>query len=212
MEQEPVRIAVFDLNKTVYLKSSKEEFFKYICYKMNYKLLNIFQIAMYTVMGKLRLLNKTEFKENFFQYLKGIPPQKVSKYAAEFWNIEWPECFNQPLLERIAMLRKDGVQIIFCTGGFDVYVGPLFEKHLEVDAWIATQTTYQHQTYKIKGKALKDKEKVRQLNKHFAGKPYTIVETYSDQKEALFDIAEKAYIMKKGKPIPYQPSTSRKPV
>ncbi len=203
MDQEPVKIAVFDLNKTVYQKSSKDEFFKYICYKKNYKLLNIFQIALFTVMGKLHLFNKTEFKENFFQYLKGIPPAKVKKYAAEFWNIEWPECFNQAMLERIEVLRKQGVQIIICTGGFDVYVGPLFEKLFKVDAWIATETTYDHETYKIKGKALKDEEKVKGLDKHFAGKPYTIVETYSDQKEVLFDIAEKSYLMKKGVPIPY---------
>ena len=197
-------MAVFDLNQTVYRKSSKEEFFKFVCYKKNYKLLNIFQIALFTALKELRLISKTEFKENFFQYLKGMPPEQVQAYAKQFWNIEWGENFNEPLLQRIEELRKQGIQIIFSTGGFDVYVAPLFEDLLKVDAWMATKTTYKDDAYEIEGKALKDEEKVRRLEELFAGKPFTIVETYSDQEEALFYIAEKPYLMKDGKPVPFQ--------
>lgn len=204
MEQGPVKVAVFDLNQTVYHKSSKDEFFKFVCYKRNYKLSNIFQIALFSALKKLSIINKTEFKENFFHYLKGLPPEKVHAYAKQFWNIEWDENFNQRLLQRIEELRKQGVQIIFSTGAFDVYVAPLFENHLKVDAWMATQTHYQGESYKIEGKALKDEEKVKSLDKHFAGKPYTIVETYSDQEEALFDIAEKPFLMIDGNPVPYR--------
>jgi phosphoserine phosphatase len=204
MQQEIIKVAVFDLNKTVYRKSSKEEFFKFVCYKRNYKLLNLFQLAFIQLAGKLKLLNKTEFKENFFQYLKGLSPEQVSTYAKQFWEIERQDHFNEPLLEHIKQLRQQGVQIIFSTGGFDVYVGPLFEKIMPVDAWMATRTQYVEETYKIKGKALKDEEKVRRLDEHFAGKPYTIVEAFSDEEEALFKKAEKAFLMKNGKPVPYK--------
>ncbi|WP_224995469.1 HAD family phosphatase [Cesiribacter sp. SM1] len=205
MAQEPVKVAVFDLNQTVYRKSSKDEFFKFICYKKNYKLLNILQLSVYGLMKKLKLINKTKFKENFFKYLDGLPPEQVHKYARQFWEVEWDDHFNEPLLQRIKELRAQGVQIIFITGGFDVYVAPLFEKQLQADAWMATQTRYEKGTYKIKGKALKDEEKVRRLNEHFAGRPYKLIETYSDQEEALFELAEKAYLMKNGKPVLYQP-------
>lgn len=204
MQQEPIRVAVFDLNKTVYRKSSKEEFFKFVCYKRNYKLLNLFQLAFVQLAGKLKVLNKTEFKENFFQYLNGLPPEQVKTYAKQFWEIERQDHFNEPLLEHIEQLRQQGVQIIFSTGGYDVYVGPLFEKILPVDAWMATRTHYTGDSYKIKGKALKDEEKVRRLDEHFAGKPYTIVEAFSDEEEALFKKADKAFLMKKGKPVPYK--------
>jgi phosphoserine phosphatase len=204
MAPETVKVAVFDLNQTVYRKSSKDEFFKFICYKKNYKLLNILQLSVYGLMKKLKLINQTRFKENFFRYLDGLPPEQVRKYARQFWDVEWEDDFNEPLLKRIKELREQGVQIIFITGGFDVYVAPLFEEQLQVDAWMATQTHYSKGSYKIKGKALKDEEKVRRLNKHFAGKPYTLVETYSDKEEVLFKLAEKAYLMKQGKPILYK--------
>ncbi|AHM60990.1 HAD family hydrolase [Flammeovirgaceae bacterium 311] len=204
MAQEPIKVAVFDLNKTVYRKSSKDEFFKFICYKKNYKLLNILQISLYGLMSKLKLLNKTDFKENFFKYLNGLPPEQVQKYARQFWEIEWDDHFNEPLLQRIKELREQGVQIIFITGGYDVYVAPLFKKHLKVDAWMATQTRYENGHYKINGKALKDQEKVRRLEEHFNGKPFRLIETYSDSEEDLFHIADKAYLMKDGKPVPYQ--------
>ena len=203
MQQEPIQIAVFDLNQTVYRKSSKDEFFKYICYKKNYKLLNIFQIGLYYALKKFRLVNKTAFKENFFQYLNGLPPEQVHKYASQFWNIEWDENFNHPLLERIEQLRQQGVLIIFITGAYDVYVAPLFENHLKVDAWMATKTRYNGSSYTIQGKALKDDEKVRRLDEHFKGKLYRLLETYSDQEEALFDEAEKAFLMKDGVAIPF---------
>lgn len=204
MEQAPVKVAVFDLNQTVYLKSSKEEFFKFVCYKRNYKLLNVFQIALFQLIGKMRLMSKTEFKENFFSYLNGLPPATVKEYARQFWQIEWKENFNPELLRRIEELRKEEVQIIFITGGFDVYVAPFFEDCLRVDAWMATQTEYDGHGYKIKGKALKDEEKVKRLEEHFLGKPYELIEAYSDEKEAILDKAEQGYFIKNGEVIPYR--------
>lgn len=203
MEQKEVKVAVFDLNQTVYRKSSKEEFFKFVCYKKNYKLLNVFHLTLYGILGKLRLINKTDFKENFFQYLDGLPPRKVYQYARQFWEIEWEENFNQPLLQRIETLQQQGVKIIFITGGLDVYVAPLFEKLLKVDAWMATRTEYVQESYQIKGLALKDQEKVRRLDEHFSEQAYLLLETYSDEKEALFKLAQKAFLMKNGAPVLY---------
>lgn len=204
MDQQPIQVAVFDLNQTVYRKSSKDEFFKFVCYKKNYKLLNVFQIALYGVISKLRLLNKTDFKENFFSYLDNLPPEQVHRFAAQFWRLEWDDQFNHPLLKRIEELRQQGIEIIFITGAYDIYVAPLFENILQVDAWMATQTRYEENTYKIKGKALKDEEKLRRLKEHYAGKPFRLVETYSDEEEVLFKIAEKAFLMKKGEAIPFK--------
>lgn len=205
MQQEPVKVAVFDLNQTVYRKSSKEGFFKFICYKKNLRLIYVFQLALFGALSELKLISKTVFKENFFHYLNGIPPKQVYQYALQFWGIEWDEHFNKPLLQRIEELRQQGVKIFFITGTYDVYVAPLFEHFLPVDQWMATETSYEGGTYKIQGKALKDEEKLRKLDEHFGSTPYRLVETYSDQKEVLFEKAEKAFIMKKGKAVPYKP-------
>jgi phosphoserine phosphatase len=213
MAQAPLRIAVFDLNQTAYTKSSKDEFFKFVCYKRNYKLLNIFQIGLFYGLQKLRLLNQTRFKENFFNYLDGLPPETVGEFARQFWSIEWPEQFNKQLLARIQELQQEGVKICFSTGGFDVYIAPLFEHFFKVDVWMATQTRYTGNTYKIKGKALKGEEKTRRLDEHFGKGAYTIVEAYSDAEEDFFEKAEQAFLMKNGKPVPYakkqEPAKSR---
>ncbi|PRX51560.1 hypothetical protein [Salegentibacter salegens] len=85
------KIVVYDLNQTLYKKSSKDEFFKFICYKKGYKLVHLFQIGWLKALGKLRIMSKTYFKENFYNYLNRLPPEKVEKYARQFWNIEFPE-------------------------------------------------------------------------------------------------------------------------
>lgn len=203
------KIAVFDLNKTVYHKSSKEEFFKFVCYRRNYKLLSLLEIGFYKLIGKLRLLNQTQFKENFFNYLDGLPPEKVAEYASEFWQIEYPKHFNTELLERISQLRKENVTIVFLTGGIYVYVAPLFEQIALTDVWMATEVCYENGTYKIVGKALKDKEKTRRLKSYFADQPFRVVEAYSDEDEDVLYLADKAFLLDDGKIIPLEEKIDR---
>lgn len=198
----PTRIAVFDLNKTVYLKSSQEEFFKYICFRNNSKVLNIFRMGLFTGLKKLKLFNKTEFKENFFQYLNHLPPEKVAEYAYEFWSVEWPKYFNSELLDRISQLRQKGVKIIFISGGLDVYVKPLFDNFLIPDGWLATRTHYLNGSYVIIGKACKDEEKIRRLRQFLPPAHFELVEAYSDKKEAILSLASQAYLLHEGEIFP----------
>lgn len=202
-ERKPIEVAVFDLNKTVYHKSSKEEFFKFVCYRRNYKLLDIFQMGLFSSIRELNLFTKTEFKENFFSYLDHLPPERVDEYAREYWSIEWPKYFHAELLDRIALLRKKGIKIYFITGGLDVYVKPLFENFLIPDAWIATRTQYSSGSYHIMGKACKDEEKIRRLEQVLYPSPFRVVESYSDKKEPVLEIAEQAFLLHNKEIIPF---------
>lgn len=195
MEKQPIKIAVFDLNQTLYLKSSKEEFFKFICKKEPHKLLNIFRMGLYALGKEWRLISKTTFKENFFRYLDKLPPDQLESLAREFWTAEWPEHFNKKLLERISVLREEGICVVFVTGTLDAYVKPLFETLLVPDHWIATHTQYSKGSYKIIGKACKDQEKIRQLNRLFHPRPYELVEAYSDKKEPVLKAARKGFLL-----------------
>ena len=197
-ERSPEKIAVFDLNQTVYLKSSKEEFYRFICYKNNYKLLDLFQMGVYTFLRQLKLFSKTEFKENFFNYLDHLPPEMVEEYAREYWSVEYPKYFHPELLNRIAQLREQGVKIIFITGTLDVYVKPLFEHFLIPDNWIATRTQYINGSYKIIGKACKDDEKINRLNQLMSPQSYEMVEAYSDKNEDILKVAKNAFLVQKG--------------
>lgn len=192
---EPLKIAVFDINGTLYRKSSKEEFFRFICFRNSYKLLDICYLLLFKMLGSLRLVNQTQFKENFFNYLDDLPPEQVNQYAAEYWSIEYPHYFNQKLLTRVDELREEGVQIFCISGGLDVYMDPLYEL-FPVDAHISTRVQYQKDTYKVVGEACKEEVKIRRLEEYLDGQPYEIVEAYSDDEEAILEKAAQAFLVK----------------
>lgn len=196
------KVAVFDLNKTVYLKSSKEEFFKYICFRNNYKLKDIFRMAFFVGMKELNLINVTDYKENFFSYLNHIPPARVAEYAEEFWSVEFPKYFHPELCNRISHLRQEGVKIVFITGALDIYVKPLFDFFLKPDLWLATRTQYRSGTYDIIGKACKGEEKISRLKLALYPEPFEITESYSDKKEAILKPATHPWLVKNGEILP----------
>lgn len=193
---DPLKIAVFDLNQTVYHKSSKDEFFRFVAYKKPHKLLNVYHLGLYSLIKELNLINKTEFKENFFHYLDGLEPALVERYAAEYWSIEWSNHFHPALLERIAQLREAGIQVYFITGALDVYAKPLFEHYLQVDGWIGTRSQYIKGRYRIIGKACKEEEKIRRLQQVVSPREFEITEAYSDKKEAILQVARQAFLVK----------------
>src|SRR6476661_3333295 len=103
---ETRKVVLFDLNKTFYTKSSKDEFYKFICSKRPKRLAYYIQIVYYNFLLKIHAINQTEFKENFFNYLDGLSPEMVTKYATEFWKREYPEMFNKQLKERLDDWQK----------------------------------------------------------------------------------------------------------
>lgn len=200
---EEVRVVVFDLNGTFYNDSSKDEFFKFICTKQPKRLRFIFQMAFFKVLKKLHQINKTEFKENFFNYLDHLTPDQVERYAEEFWAKEYPENFNKELLAHFNQRRKEGYKIFCATGGLELYVKPLFNL-FKVDGLAGTKVIYDGNTYKVVGKACKNAEKLKRLDKLLSGKTYRIVEAYSDSKEEMLSQAEKAFLIDNGNITPYK--------
>ena len=193
---EPLKIAVFDINGTLYTKKSKEEFFRFICFRNSYKLVDVYHLLLFKLLGALRLVNQTQFKENFFNYLDDLPPEQVQQYAAEYWSIEYPRYFNEKLLKRVDELRQEGVKIFCISGGLDVYMEPLYEL-FPVDAHLSTRVRYKNDTYKIVGEACKDEVKIRRLEEYLDGQPYEIMEAYSDDEEPILKKAKQAYVVKK---------------
>ena len=189
-------IVVYDLNQTLYKKSSKDEFFKFICYKKGYKLVHLFQIGLLTALGKLRVMSKTYFKENFYNYLDNLPPEQVKRYARQFWNLEFPEYFREEMIADIIEKDKAGIKVYIITGGFEVYTKYL-EELLPLKV-IGTLTKYENEDYKIIGKTCNDAEKVKRLDAEMNG-DYKILAAYSDDDEEILYKAEKGYFLKDGK-------------
>jgi HAD superfamily phosphoserine phosphatase-like hydrolase len=204
MPGQEIPIAIFDLNGTLYNKSSKDEFFKFICSKKLGKVKYIFQMGYYKLRMKLHTMNQTEFKENFFNYLDNTPPKQVEAYAKEYWKQEYPKEFNKEIIQRLDNLRKKGVHIYCATGGLELYVKPLFDLY-KVNGMVGTQVDYVNNTYLVKGEACKGEEKIKRLEQNYLkGRPYKIVEAYSDSKEFILDQAEKAFLVEEGEIKPYR--------
>ena len=202
LNPEKIKVVVFDLNQTFYRKSSKEEFYKFVCSKRPKRLRFILEMLYFKILSKLNLIRQTEFKENFFNYLDDLPPEKVAAYAREFWQQEYPKNFNPVIKQLLNKAKLDGQQLFCATGALEVYVKPLFE-FFPVDGFAGTRAHYDGTTYKVEGKACKGEEKVKRLDQHFKDQPYTITEAYSDKKEELFRKTMKPFLVKKGKLIPY---------
>lgn len=203
MKQEgEVKVVIFDLNGTFYHKSSKEEFFKFICKKRPNRVRYVFEMSYYFLKMKLNRIQQTEFKENFFNYLDGLPPAKVEEYAKEFWATEFPGEFNKELKKIFDDINQSDTLLFCATGGFELYVKPLFDIY-EIDGLVGTQVEYDGKTYKVVGKACKEEEKIERIEKMLGGKPYRIVEAYSDSKEVILDKAERAFLIKDKAILPY---------
>jgi HAD superfamily phosphoserine phosphatase-like hydrolase len=200
--KEGEKVVVFDLNGTLYNKSSKDEFYKYLCSIKPRKVGYYLQMMYYKLLLKIHKIRKTEFKENFFNYLNNLPPSQVEKYAAEFWKREYPANFNKELLQILNRHKKMGTKIFCATGGLELYVKPLFELYT-IDGLFGTVVKYDGNTYKVQGLACKDDEKLRRLDKYFKGNPYKLIEAYSDSKEPILDRAEKSYLIEDGKILSY---------
>jgi phosphoserine phosphatase len=194
-------IAVFDLNETLYSKASKDEFFKFICFKKPHKLSNAVQIFWWYFLKNNGLASETQFKENFFNYLDGIHPDKVAEYARDFWSIEYPKHFNQAVLDQVTRLQAEGIKCCICSGAMSVYMSPLRE-FLPMDRYIATKTVYKGGTYKIVGESCNDVHKLTMLREVY-GPDVRILEAYSDQDEPMLQVAERAFMVKDGVITPF---------
>lgn len=202
-DKEEVKVVVFDLNGTFYNESSKDEFYKFICTKRPKRIQYLLQMGYYKLLLKLHQIRQTEFKENFFNYLDDLPPAQVDAYAREFWQREFPDNFHKELMRRFDTFKRQGVVLFCATGGLEMYVKPLFDLY-EINAFAGTKVKYNGHTYLADGLACKEEEKIARLEKYLEGKPYRIIEAYSDSKEEILNRAEKAFLLEDGEIIPYQ--------
>lgn len=184
------KLLVYDLNKTLYRKSSKNEFFRFLVKKKSSKAWHIFKMLYAGSFYSLGLSNKTWFKQRFYSYLNGLNPSKVEAYSREYWNGEFPHNFRQSFLDEIIQANSQGNNVFVITGAYEVYTKYL-EEIIPVKV-IGTKTVYKNGKYLIEGKACNDEEKVERLKRE-APKDYKVLRSYSDDDEAILYIAEKGF-------------------
>lgn len=190
------KIIVYDLNQTLYKKSSKDQFFLFLCSQEKRRFLYSFQMGWWYLVYGLKLVSKTYFKEKFYRYLNGFSPREVESYARKFWEREFPQNFRQDMIRDINLYTKNGIQVYIITGGYQIY-SKYLENLLPVKV-LGTLTNYKDGSYIIDGKSCNDEEKIRRLKEDINGE-YELLEAYSDDDEAILYHANKGFVLKGGK-------------
>lgn len=177
---------VYDFDGTIYNGDSTIEFFLYSL-KRNPQLLKFFpeQIGSAVLYG-LRKMEKTQFKEKFFCFLKVI---NTDELVESFWNN------NQRKIYSWYLSQRDTEDIVISASP-EFLVKPICQR-LGIEHVIASKVD--SRSGKFSGKNCWGKEKVHRLIEEY--QITHINKFYSDSKSdlPLARIADEAYFIVKGK-------------
>ena len=178
-----MKINVYDFDKTIYNGDSSIDFFIFCLKKNKQIIINIPKIIMYYILYFLKVKNKTEVKEVFFNFLKKID---VDHYVLEFWKK------NKSKIKEFYLTKEDHKNDIIISASPEFLLKPICD---EISVYGLIASKVDKTTGKFIKKNCKGTEKVIRLKKLYkkveVNKVYT--DSYSDK--PLIDIAKHAYIV-----------------
>ena len=194
---QKTEIIIYDLNNTLYLKSSKSEFYKFILKRKSWRIIFAPQLLFVYLLKNIGLMRLNTYKENFFGYLNHLTPVEVKAFAQDFWKREFDEKFNQQMLRDIKKYRKQGIKVYIITGALELYTEVLLN-FIKMDGLLGTRSTYKNNKHKVIGKACKKEEKIRRLDEAMGNQPYILLRAFSDADEPILYEAREGYYVKDG--------------
>lgn len=174
----------YDFDETIYDGDSSVDFYKF-CLKKNKKVLLQLPVQIWGfILYILGIIEKTEFKEHVFSFLKRI--DNVDDYIKEFWDLKYknikPWYFEQ----------KDKSDIIISASP-EFLLKPL-EKKLKVKIY---GSKVNKKTGKFEDKNCHDVEKVKRFHEEVKDKRLKSFYSDSMSDKPIMDIAEDAYFVRK---------------
>lgn len=184
---------VYDFDGTIYAGDSTVDFFWYAMKRypllLRYVPLQVWGFGMYA----LKRITKTQLKEYFFSFLKGI---NASELAEEFWDRNQHRLY--PWYQEV---RDQSCIVISASPEF--LLRPICNR-LDIENLIASEVD--SKTGKFLGENCRGEEKVRRLNREFG--EVSIGAFYSDSLSdtPLAILAKNAFLVKDGtvQPWPFQ--------
>lgn len=177
---------VYDFDGTIYEGDSTVDFF-FFALKHKPSLVRYFpKQAMGFLLYTLKRIEKTELKERFFCFLRGIDAQKLTE---TFWEKKEHKIYKWYLEQQ----REDDIVI---SASPEFLVKPICNR-LGIRYIIASKVD--EQTGKFSGENCRGQEKVRRLAEEY--QVTHIHKFYSDSHSdlPLAQIADEAYLVKNGK-------------
>jgi HAD superfamily hydrolase (TIGR01490 family) len=148
-KNNPLRVAIFDFDDTLFYGQSHSYFLSYIESKLPLLKFLYCKIRKRVVSKALTdRLNKEFLLEPFKEYSK----EKIDNIAYAFYNDVIKKRLCKILLERYFEHKSNGDMVIIASGGFDVYL-KYFEQEYNADLLISTKLAFQNNffTGKIQG-------------------------------------------------------------
>lgn len=183
---------VYDFDQTIYGGDSSIDFYFYCLGKNPKAFACLFRQAYGVFLHKAHRIGTTRMKEYFFLFLAAV--EGVDGLVDSFWAHHFAK------IQGWYLERKEGQDVIVSASP-EFLLEPVC-KRLAVSKPIATRMD--RHTGRIDGKNCKGEEKARRF---FEKYPHGVVSNfYSDSKSdaPLADIAEKAFLVKKGEVYPWQ--------
>ncbi len=183
---------VFDFDKTIYKNDSSTDFYFYCLLTHPYIILLLPYQAALALLWAAKLISRGRFKAGFFSYIRFIP--KLEGQVESFWRGHKKNIFYWYL-----QAHTDNDIVISASPRF------LLEgicKELGVKTLLATEMDAK--SGKISGENCYGAEKVKRFRQCFPNAKVAAFysDSYSDQPMA--DIAEKSYLIKKGRVCPWK--------
>lgn len=183
---------VYDFDGTIYKGDSSIDFFNY-CVRKHPKVLLAFpkQASAY-IRHKLRVINKTKMKEEFYTFFKYIPD--IDKTLEEFWDEHQKNIFDW-------YKEQHEETDIIISASPEFHLKPICDR-LGIKEVIASRID--KNTGKCEGLNCRGPEKVTRFNELHGGE--TIDKFYSDSNSDKYVamLALRAYFVKRGKPIDWE--------
>ncbi|MDR1448274.1 MAG: haloacid dehalogenase-like hydrolase [Candidatus Ancillula sp.] len=174
---------VYDFDKTIYAGDSTVDFYIF-CLKNNPKLvLSIFPNFVNACKFKLRLIKRSEFKENF--YISFLPKVDVETMVQKFWQV-----MNKKVQKWYLDQKRANDLIISASATFLL---AKICKQLEVEL-LASDVDVK--TGRLLGPNLRGVEKVKLYKARYEDTPIDNFYTDSLSDKPMMDLAENAHLVK----------------
>ena len=179
---------VYDFDKTIYDGDSTVDFFLFVWKHQPSLIRYVPRQALGFLLYELKTINKTELKEYFFSFLSGID---AMKFADKFWEQNHRKIYRW-------YLEQQQPDDIIISASPEFLLTPICQR-LEIRHLIASKVDVQ--SGRFSGKNCHGKEKVHRLAEEYH--ITHIDKFYSDSLSdlPLAQIAEQAFLIKKGKII-----------
>ncbi|PZD95868.1 HAD-IB family hydrolase [Paenibacillus sambharensis] len=200
---ETVKIALFDIDKTVIRHDSMFQFVKYSLRAKPWTAYRLLHIAAYTCLYKLKLMPLQKAKSAYFYAINHFREEDLERfYDTELATGIYPEA-----LAEMEALKRQGYRILLITASPHAYM-QYFSKLPAVDDVIGTNLCRVNGRYtsRIEGLNCKGKEKVARLQTYLKDHglviDYEQSRAYSDSLTDLpmFNLVKSRYLINRSHP------------